>query len=154
MLTFGQSSHQVYGAYRFWVEIDGLLAAGFTEVSGLQAEIETHEYHEGGLNHYTHHFPKKIKYPALVLKRGISQSDELWNWYNGVMSGNLIRKNGSIILLNQAGIEKSRWNFFNAYPTKWSGPEFNATRNDVGIETLELTHTGLKAIFRKNLFFF
>lgn len=151
MLIFGKPAHRVYGSYRFWVELDGLLTAGFTEVSGLQSEIETHEYQEGGLNQYSHHFPKRVKYPNLVLKRGISGSDELWNWYSAVIAGQYQRKNGSIILMNQAGHEVQRWNFFNAFPVKWSGPDFNAARNEIGIETLELTHTGLKTVLNKGL---
>lgn len=142
------SPQEVYGTYRFWIEIDGLLTAGFTEVSGLQSEVETQEYNEGGLNQYVHHFPKKIKYPALVLKRGISKSDELWNWYDGVFSGKGNRKNGSIILMDRSGSEACRWNFYEAFPVKWSGPEFNATSNNVGIEALELRHNGLKAIYK------
>ena len=40
--------------------------------------------------------------------------------------------------------EKVRWNFFNAWPTKWDGPDFSAKGNDVAIETLELAHEGIE----------
>ena len=48
------------------------------------------------------------------------------------------RRNGSIILLDLEGQEKLRWNFFEAWPTKWDGPDFSAKGNEVAIETLEL----------------
>ncbi len=53
------------------------------------------------------------------------------------------RKNGSIVLMNDAQEEKLRWNFSEAWPTKWTGPTFNATGNDVAIEALEIAHEGV-----------
>ena len=55
-----------------------------------------------------------------------------------------MRRNGSIVLLDREGNEKARWNFFNAWPTKYDGPDFNAEGNDVAIETLELAHEGVE----------
>jgi phage tail-like protein len=54
------------------------------------------------------------------------------------------RKSGAIVLLNDAGEEKVRWNFLDGWPTKWTGPSFNATSNDVAIETLDIAHEGLE----------
>jgi phage tail-like protein len=60
------------------------------------------------------------------------------------MDGKITRRNGSIILLNDAGEEKMRGNFTAGWPAKWTGPSFNATSNEVAIETLEIVHEGLK----------
>jgi phage tail-like protein len=57
-----------------------------------------------------------------------------------VIDGRTERKNGSIILLDESGVEKIRWNFANAWPSKWTGPSFNATSTAVAVETLEITH--------------
>jgi phage tail-like protein len=54
------------------------------------------------------------------------------------------RRNGSIVLLDETGAEKLRWNFINAWPSKWTGPSFNSTSTAVAIETLELTHEGVQ----------
>jgi phage tail-like protein len=137
----------VTGAYRFKIEIGGILEAGFNEVSGLQMETEFEEYSEGGLNEYTHRFPKKIKYPPLVFKRGIIQSNELWLWYQGFMTGEIKRKDGAIILQNRDGSVLGQWNFIGAYPIKWVGPQLNALRSDIAVETLEIVHNGLTAKF-------
>lgn len=134
------------GSFRFWVEIDGLLVAGFTEVSGLQSEVEVEEFREGGVNEYVHMLPRITKYPNIVLKRGVTSSDNLWSWYEKVTEGNINRKNGSIILLSQQGLELWRWNFFEAYPVKWVGPELKSSSSEVAVETLEITHKGLKGI--------
>lgn len=139
----------INGSFNFWVEIDGLLVGGFTEVLGLESEVEVEEYHEGGVNGYTHLFPKRIKYPPLLLKKGITNSSELWDWYEEVVAGKVKRKNGSIILQNQLGQEVCRWNFFECYPTKWIGPELDAASSEVAIEALEIVHNGFKTIFNK-----
>jgi phage tail-like protein len=141
--------HEIGGAFRFAVELDGLLVGGFTEVSGVQAETETMEYAEGGLNSRVHILPKQTKFPRIVLKRGLTQSSELWDWYEGVMKGSVERKSGAIILGSYAGKEICRWNFFDAYPVKWVGPELNATGGTVAIESIEIVHNGIKAIFNK-----
>ncbi|CAK0739542.1 hypothetical protein CCP1ISM_10630001 [Azospirillaceae bacterium] len=68
---------------------------------------------------------------------------ELWSWRKKAMDGTVERKNGSIIQLDETGTEMVRWNFSEAWPTKWTGPSFNATGNEVAIETLDIVHEGL-----------
>ncbi|WP_284640495.1 phage tail protein [Paenibacillus silviterrae] len=133
-------------AFRFNVEIEGLLVGGFTEVSGLESEIEYEEYAEGGVNGYTHRLPKRTSYPPIVLKRGITKSNELWDWYAGNAGGRITRKQGSIIMCTVTGEELIRWNFFEAYPVKWSGPELNSTKSEVAVESIEIVHNGLKTV--------
>ena len=79
-------------------------------------------------------------FSAISLKRGITDSDELWQWRLTAVAGKTERKNGSIVLLDETGTEKIRWNFTEAWPSKWTGPAFNATGNAIAVETLEITH--------------
>ncbi len=139
---------QLLTAYRFMIEIDGLLAAGFSEASGLVSETETMDYREGGLNQFVHQLPSQTKFVPIVLKRGMALSDELWQWYAAVSAGQIVRKSGSIILLNEHDEECRRWNFYDAYPTKWSGPELNAATSEVALEVVELAHNGFKMMHR------
>ncbi|MCG8364050.1 MAG: phage tail protein [Pseudanabaenales cyanobacterium] len=132
-----------YTAFNFLVEIRSLVVGRFSEVSGLQAETETEDYQEGGRNDFVHKLPKVTKYPNLVLKRGITDSTDLWQWHQNVITGRIQRQNGSVILLDYTGSEKWRWNFTNAYPVKWVGPELKGDSNTVAVETLELSHNGL-----------
>lgn len=131
------------GSYRFKVEIDNLIVAEFSEVSGVQIETEVEEYREGGLNEYVHKFVKGTRHAPIVLKSGIS-SDELWNWYREVREGKIVRRNGAIILYDKGKRIYRRWTFYDAYPIKWIGPEFNANASEVAIQQIELAHNGFK----------
>jgi phage tail-like protein len=131
-------------AHNFLVEIDGLTRAGFRECSGLDSAQDAVEYREGNDGPVTRKIPGFNKYSHIVLKRGITDDAELQKWRQQVADGKIQRKNGSIILTDETGAEKMRWNFVNAWPTKWTGPSFNAAGNDVAIETLELVHEGVK----------
>lgn len=133
-----------YLSFRFQVEIEGLIAGGFSEVSGLQVETETEDHREGGVNDYVHKIIKGTKQQNLTLKRGITDSDTLWKWHQDVVNGKIKRKSGRIILLDLEGNEKWHWTFQDAYPVKWTGPDLKADGNNIAIETLELAHNGIK----------
>ncbi|MDG0789522.1 phage tail protein [Cohnella ginsengisoli] len=143
------NTRDVLGSFRFDVELDGMLVAGFSDVQGLESQTEYEEYREGGVNGYTHRFPKGTRFAQIVLRRGFSSSSALWDWYDQTVRGSVTRKSGSIILYRQDGEELCRWNFFEAYPVKWTGPALDARSSDVAIESVELVHNGIKAIFSK-----
>ena len=88
--------------------------------------------------------PGKTTYSDISLKWGLTDSDEMWKWREDVIKGRVERKNGSIIVLDDEGTERVRWNFYNAWPTKWEGPSFDAKANDIAIETLTIAHEGIE----------
>lgn len=133
-----------YTSFRFQVEIRGIIVAQVSEVNGLQIETETEDYEEGGVNDFVHRLPRRTKYQHITLKRGLTDRDDLWKWYQDVVKGKFRRYSGAIILLNSAGEEKWRWNFQEAYPVKWTGPDLKADSNTVAFETIELAHNGIK----------
>jgi phage tail-like protein len=132
-----------YQSCNFVIEIEGLLVGGFSECTGLQIEVEMHEYREGGQNAFIHRFAGATKHPPLVLKHGLSPIDGLWGWHQDVASGNIQRRNGTIYLLNSQQVPVLWWNFREALPLKWSGPELNADKALIAIESVELAHRGL-----------
>lgn len=125
-----------YKNFNFTVSINGI-TAGFSEVSGLDSEVSVIEYREGG-DHLIRKLPGLIKFANIVLKRGITESLELYNWYKAIMQGKNDRRDGSIILLDDERTPVTRWNFKNAFPCKYQGPDLNAKTSEVAIETLEL----------------
>ena len=133
-----------YMKYNFLVEIDGITQCAFKEVSGLDSTTDPVEYREGGENTTMRKLPGKTKYSDISLKWGMTDSQEFYTWRKAVIDGAVERKNGSIILLDDQGNEKMRWNFVNAWPSKWEGPGFDASANDVAIEAITLAHEGVE----------
>jgi phage tail-like protein len=132
----------------FFVEIDGLIAGQFREVRGLEGSIKVHELTEGGNIGYTHKLPGEAQYPNLVLSKGITELGSMWEWYAMVSSGYPLRLNLSITILDNARLPVMWWNVTGAIPVKWTGPTFNASSGEVGVESLELAHQGIsKPIF-------
>jgi phage tail-like protein len=125
--------------FRFQVEIDNVIEAGFSECSGLQVETEFEEVREGGVNGYVYKLPKGSKYVNLTLKRGMTNSDSLWQWHKDVVNGKIKRKTVRVLMSDTEGRQWS-WTFEGAYPVKWTGPEMKADASTVAIETLELAH--------------
>ena len=132
-----------YKAFNFLVEIDGIALAGFSEVTGLESETEVIEYRTGGESNRVRKLPGLTKHGNIVLRRGVTQDAELWNWRKTVEDGKVDRWNGSIVLLDDDRTEILRWNFSNGWISKWTGPSLNARGNKVAIETIEIAHEGL-----------
>jgi len=139
-----------YQAFNFLVEIEGILAGGFSECTGLQVETEYFDFREGGQNDYVHRFAGPTKYPSLILKHGLTQIDALWKWHQGVTQGVIARKNGTIYLLDKQRNEIMHWNFKEAFPVKYTGPDFRADSAAVAFESIELSHRGLSRPTRGN----
>jgi phage tail-like protein len=136
-------------AGRFVFTVDGLEIGAFTEVGGLTVSIEVEEFTEGGQNQYTHKLPGRMKWPNLVLKRGMTNADNLFAWF-AASSGEgfakadntLQHRNGAITLKNAQGRPVQTWRFVDAYPVKWTGPRLAATSKDLAVEELEVCHCG------------
>lgn len=141
-----------------------MIVGTFSEVSGLDAEMETEEYRQGGANTAPRKFVKWGKYPNLVLKRGVTLNPDLWDWYYATLykTSDPARKNVLIMLTDRGtGISAltggpsplglpvvdrlpvAVWFCRNALPERMRGPGLNAKSNEIAIETLELAHEGL-----------
>jgi phage tail-like protein len=145
-VTGKRAQHYALHHFSVELEIEGLVEAIFTEVTGLQAEIEEFTYTEGGVNDMVHHLPVRVKFPHLILKRGMTESGGLWKWYKKTMQGEVDRKNISVFLHGPDGSKVHQWNFQNAFPVKWSGPDLKADGNAVAIESLEIAHNGMEIV--------
>ena len=132
--------------FNFKIEIDGIVRAAFQQCSGFDSTIDVIEHREGGENTTPRKLPGLTKYSNISLKWGMTDDMELYQWHRDAVLGRLRRRNGSIVLLDREGNEKARWNFFNAWPAKYDGPDLNAEGNDVAIETLELAHEGVERV--------
>jgi phage tail-like protein len=143
-------------SYLFYVEISGIIVGMFTECNGIGASRSVEKFSEGGLNDHTHVLPGAVEYSNITLKRGLSVSRELWNWFHtGVYDFQVKRLNVSIIqgapghnlltAITSAGFGVvKRWNIDKAYPVSWKLSDLEVKSTDsVAIETLELAHAGI-----------
>ncbi len=133
-----------YRAFNFRMEIDGITVGAFSEVSGLTAEGDAVEYREGtDVPNTVRKLVGLRKYANIGLKRGYTQNNELWKWHNNIANGTPDRRNGTIILMSEDRQDVMRWHFENGWLNKVEGPTFNASGNEVAIESAEITHEGL-----------
>lgn len=135
-----------FRGYNFLVEIDGISRAGFQECSGLDSAQQPIDYREGNDSLTTHKLPGLLAFSNIVLKRGFTDDSELWDWRKKAADGKVERKNGSVVMLDDAGEEVLRWNFVEGWPTRWIGPSFSSTGNAVAIESLEIAHEGIDKV--------
>jgi phage tail-like protein len=142
--TRQQPPQDPFLAFGFTLAIDGIHIAGFNEVSGLAFEVEVETMRVGGVNEAEWQIPGPSKFPLrLVLKRGLGDAEDLWNWYRNVAQGAIERKNIAITLNATQGSGQRSWSFLQACPVKWNGPEFRAMTSAVAFEAIELVHRGL-----------
>ncbi|WP_347841218.1 phage tail protein [uncultured Draconibacterium sp.] len=113
----------------------------FQSVAGLSVEMETEQIAEGGENRFKHKVPVRSKYPKLVLKRGLLVDSEIIRWCRNALENFEFEPTDLIVkLLNEEHQPLMSWNVVHAYPVKWNISDFDAEKNQLVIETLELNY--------------
>ena len=144
-VTKGSPTPDPVAELRFKVELPGLSIGRFRECTGISVEVEMKDYMEGGSNEFVHKLPTRIKYPNVVLKRGVTHEDALLKWF-WESRFTVQRRDMTISLLGPGAKLVRTWAFLNAYPVKWTGPNMNAGSNQIATETLEVVHNGLRGL--------
>jgi phage tail-like protein len=102
-------------------------------------------YAEGGRNDYTHVLPTRMKYPNLVLKRGMTSTTALEDWFKQTKT-DPSRIVVTLTMYDEAKTTLRTWSFANAFPVKWAGPSFNAGQAQAATETIEIVHEGIQVL--------
>ena len=133
--------------FHFRVEWGGS-KIGFTEVTGLDTQVEAIEYREGSSPEYSKlKMPGLQKFSNVTLKRGTFTDDkDFYNWIKTVSLNTVERRDVTISLLNEKHEPIITWKIRNAFPVKVQASDLKADGNEVAIETLELAHEGLKVV--------
>ena len=129
---------------RFRVEIDGIAQANPCQASGIGAAIESIEYREGTDPLQVRQLGGLPKYGTLILKYGLTDSKELYDWFKLGIDGKVDPRKISIVASDLEGNDLARWNLLNAWPAKYEAPEFNGKGNEVAVETFEIVYEGLE----------
>jgi phage tail-like protein len=138
------TTEQGFANCRFYVKIGDNTQAMFTEMGGLQFETAVTEYEEGGSNGYVHRLPGRTKISNITLKAGVTNSKAFYKWYLDILQGKFRTQNVTVSMYDAKGDVLAEWDFLEAYPVKWVGPQFAADGKNAAIETLELAHAGLR----------
>jgi phage tail-like protein len=116
----------------FGVEFKNGIEGHFSEVTGLGMEIEVVEYTDTAVDTLTRKRPGTTKYSEMGLKRTLTKDKSFWDWTKRIRDGGMdYRTEGSIVLHNMNGDEVGRWNFVNAWPSKWSASDLDVSSDDL-----------------------
>lgn len=133
----------------FKVMLDGQdspAEAFFKSVSGLKYETEVVPVREGGRNNTTFQLVGATKWSNIVLKQGFTGSSGLLAWRTKWLNGTYARYGGTIHQLDTALKPMASWKFIEGWPAKWEISEFDASKSELAIETLEIAHHGIEAV--------
>lgn len=131
---------------RYFVKITEDIKGIFSDVSGLQMETEIFEYAEGGNLSHVHRFPGQTKVGNITLKRGVVRGNELFKWYQRIVNGQMDLRPLTITILEASYEPLITWELQNAFPCKWSGPQFTAGTDVVAVESVEFAHMGVLTV--------
>jgi phage tail-like protein len=137
-------TEELFGAYNFLLEVQGIvndnkiIVGGFKSMSGMDSETEIVEFKQGN-DTVVRKKPGRTTYANIVLERGYTATDDLWQWRQNIENGKIDRRSGSIIILDQDGqTEVARYNFYEGWPCKWYVPDMNSDSSAMAIEKIEI----------------
>lgn len=134
-----------FSGFQFVVEIDGIAAAGFREVSGLEGAIDVVEYREGAdPTPAARKLPGLVRYSNVTLRRGLTDSNDLYRWWRATASGQADRRAVAIVFVDGELNPVRRWRLRDAWPTRYAVSPLAASASDIVVETLELAHEGFE----------
>lgn len=138
-----------YGVFNYLVNLgdgsEGEVQGGFSEVSGLNAEVTVAEYRNGNEPvNYVRKIPAINKAGDVTLKRGVIGADNIYSWLDQIRGGDVTAKRDVVIKLkNEDPTSASAvvtWKLVKAMPIKWTGPTLTAKGgSDVAMEELVLS---------------
>jgi phage tail-like protein len=115
-----------------------IIVGGFKSVSGMDSETEIVEFKQGN-DMVVRKKPGRTTYANIVLERGYTATDDLWQWRKNIEDGKIDRRAGSVIILDQDGTtEVVCYNFYEAWPCKWNVFDMDSDSSAMAIEKIEL----------------
>ena len=129
--------------YNYRVEIADIDVAGFSEVSGFDASIDVIEYREGTERiNSPRKMPGLTKYGNVTLKWGMTESMSFFEWVQGISNGDKAAAEArcqdvTIYLQDDNQDDVANWTLVNAWPCKYTAPDFNASSSEVAFESVE-----------------
>lgn len=135
-----------HNKFKFLVEIDGFISAGFQKAGPLQGGVETIEHYEGGAV-IPDKSPGLGNYENITLERGATDNLDDYNWFSNVLNAaeqtmgadpSDYKRNLAIIQQDNAGREVMRWNVYGAFPVNFTAGDWDNTASEKTMRVLEL----------------
>lgn len=143
-----------FSAFNFAVEIgvDGISPlvcnAAFSECAGLDMRMQVRTIREGGNNTRQIHLAGHVTYSNLILRRGMTSSFDLWDWFTRITAGGgsgLRSSRAAVVLLDADGVtQRARFALDRCLPVRLAAPTLNAIDGLIAIEELELAYEALR----------
>ena len=143
---FGQGRLDPELAFQFYLEFDALVTPmDFKECKGIEWETEVTSFREGGNNRHEQHLIGPARFKPLEIKRGFMGAHaEFFKWMyecaDSVSKNPIKRKNFSLVVCNDAMYEVARFDFYNAFISKWQGPALDAGANEIAFESMTIVY--------------
>lgn len=143
----------IWRNFKFEVEVDGFVRAGFSKVTGLKQTTEIIEYREGGENETPRKLPGQTKFDNITLERGKTIDTDFTDWAgqvftidarDGAQGDDNFRKRVVIYLKDKSGARVRKWTLVQTWPTEYSAGDLDASSNEVLVNSLVLAHEGMK----------
>jgi len=133
----------LYGKYRFFVDVEGRGLSGVREVEGLNVTIDAEKHTEASSAVAPKLEPGLTHCGPLILRYFVTANDDLWNWVKEALEGNIQRKNLSVAVLDRKGNEVVRYLMSNAWPSSWRLDKLDSQSSSPLIEELILQYEKL-----------
>ncbi len=139
-----ENTETLYAGFNFLLEIDGVtkdskkIVGGFKSVAGMDSNTEVIEFKQGN-DVRVRKKPGRTTYSNIVLERGYTATDDLWEWRKNIEDGKIDRRSGAVLILDHDGkTEVARYEFFEGWPCKWNVPDMGADQSGMAIEKIEI----------------
>ena len=139
-----------FTSFNFAVELrvpgvsDRVCNASFQECDGLEQTMDVKTIKEGGLNARQHRVVGQVALGTLTLKRGMTDTFDLWDWFAAVTRTPTLRADGEVVLLApDRTTERARFLLKRCLPVKLKAPALNAKDGMVAIEELQVAYESL-----------
>jgi phage tail-like protein len=131
----------------FRLTLGGKEAVGvFKEASGFDSETEVIEHKSSDANGrpQTRKVAGGIKWSNIVLKRGVDESMDIWQWRDDVINkgADSARVDGKVELLDIDGGTIATYQFKQGWAIKYVAATLDASTNNVALEELHICHEG------------
>lgn len=148
-----------FTAFNFRVRIElgqePLCSAAFSECTGLEMTMEPNTHREGGKNATEYQMVGPVSYGNLTLRRGMTETFDLWGWFNrinrpqgpdGPTSGGYGTRARVVVemLASEGAAVNARFTLEKCLPVKLSAPDLNASDGRVAIEEMQIAYERLE----------